>query len=78
MAANVVNASNPTHGEPDPAVHLHLCQRADGCGTESDVRGTTNRAKIRAVEINLLLDMNPGRSPVYTHLRTTAQLRNTR
>ena len=44
----------------------------------NDVRGIDNRGQIRAVEINLLVDMNPGKSPVYTHLRTTAQLRNTR
>ncbi len=30
------------------------------------------------MELNLLVDLNPGRSPVYTHMRTTAQLRNTR
>ena len=78
LAADVVNASNPSTTNPTP-LFTYIYYNDDGTlAHESDVRGTTSRAKIRAVELNLLLDMNPGRSPVYTHLRTTAQLRNTR
>jgi prepilin-type N-terminal cleavage/methylation domain-containing protein len=78
LASNVVNETTPSSASPTP-VFTYIYYNVDGSlARQSDVRGTTNRAKIRAVEMNLLLDLNPGRSPVYTHLRTTAQLRNTR
>lgn len=76
MASNVVNQTATTPATP---LFTYIYYNNDGTlAHESDVRGTTERARIRAVELNLLLDMNPGKSPVYTHLRTTAQLRNTR
>jgi hypothetical protein len=78
MVSNVVNMSNPSTDSPT-ALLTYASYEDDGTlDTAIDVRGTTERAQIRAVEINLLLDMNPGKSPVYTHLRATAQLRNTR
>lgn len=78
MVSNVVNMSNPSTASPT-ALFTYASYEDDGTlDTAIDVRGTTERAQIRAVEINLLLDMNPGKSPVYTHLRATAQLRNTR
>jgi prepilin-type N-terminal cleavage/methylation domain-containing protein len=78
MVENVVNASNPSTASPT-ALFTYASYGDDGTfDTAIDVRGTTERAQIRAVEINLLLDMKPGKAPVYTHLRSTAQLRNTR
>jgi hypothetical protein len=78
MASNVVNATTPSATSPT-ALFTYISYNADGTlAPQNDVRGTDNRAQIVAVEINLLLDLNPGKSPVYTHLRTTAQLRNTR
>jgi prepilin-type N-terminal cleavage/methylation domain-containing protein len=78
MVANVVNATNPSAASPT-ALFTYASYAADGTlDTAIDVRGSAERALIRATEINLLLDMNPGKSPVYTHLRSTAQLRNTR
>jgi prepilin-type N-terminal cleavage/methylation domain-containing protein len=78
MASNVVNATTPSATSPT-ALFTYISYNADGTlARQNDVRGTDNRAQILAVEINLLLDLNPGKSPVYTHLRTTAQLRNTR
>lgn len=35
-------------------------------------------ARISAVEIHLMVDLNPGKSPTYMDIRTTAQLRNQR
>jgi len=35
-------------------------------------------ARISAVEIHLMVDVNPGKSPSYMDIRTTAQLRNQR
>ncbi len=78
MVENVVNTANPSAASPT-ALFTYSSYGSDGnFVTASDVRGTTVRAQIRAVEINLLIDLNPGKSPVYTHLRSTAQLRNTR
>jgi prepilin-type N-terminal cleavage/methylation domain-containing protein len=44
----------------------------------NDVRGATERVKIIAVQIHLLVDLNPRHSPVYIDLMSTAQLRNQR
>ena len=78
MVENVVNTANPSTASPT-ALFTYASYGEDGTfDTAIDVRGTSARGQIRAVEINLLLDMNPGKSPVYTHLRATAQLRNTR
>jgi hypothetical protein len=40
--------------------------------------GDTNRGAIMAVQIHLLVDLNPGHSPAYIDLLTTAQPRNQR
>jgi hypothetical protein len=78
MVENVVNRSNPSAVSPT-ALFTYASYNDDGAfDTAIDVRSSTERSQVRAVEINLLLDMNPGKSPVYTHLRSTAQLRNTR
>jgi prepilin-type N-terminal cleavage/methylation domain-containing protein len=44
----------------------------------SDVRTADQRVKIIAVQIHLLIDLNPRHSPVYIDLMSTAQLRNQR
>ena len=79
LIKNVVNLSTPSTTSPTP-LFTYIYYGTDGhlVYDVHDVRGTQNRAQIRAVEINLLVDMNPGKSPVYWHMRTTAQLRNTR
>ncbi len=78
MVSDVVNRTNPSAAAPT-ALFRYTSYNDDGTfATAIDVRGTTERSQVKAVEINLLLDMNPGKSPVYTHLRSTAQLRNTR
>lgn len=40
--------------------------------------GDTETTGIRAVQIRVLVDLNPGKSPVYIDLKTTAQPRNMR
>jgi len=78
LVENVVNTANPSAASPT-ALFTYASYADDGTfDTAIDVRGSTERSQVRAVELNLLLDMNPGKSPVYTHLRSTAQLRNTR
>jgi prepilin-type N-terminal cleavage/methylation domain-containing protein len=53
----------------------------DGNGTmtwDSEVIGKDNRINIRAVNVHILVDLNPKAKPVYIDLMTTAQLRNQR
>lgn len=45
---------------------------------QSPVLGDQNRSNIIGVQIHVLADLNPGRSPVYMSLQTVAQLRNAR
>lgn len=79
VTGNVVNCVTPSAASPTP-VFTYIYYGADGTLATNvhDVRGTTNRSQVRAVGIDLLVDLNPGKSPVYTHLRSTAQLRNAR
>jgi len=78
MAPNLVNLSTPNATSPTP-LFTYIYYNADGTlARYGSVVGTEKRALIRAVEINMLIDYNPGKSPTYAHLRTTAQLRNTR
>ena len=35
-------------------------------------------ARVSAVQVHLMVDINPGKSPTYKDIRTTAQLRNQR
>jgi hypothetical protein len=51
---------------------------AGGLVQQSPVMGDTNRGAIMAVQIHLLVDLNPGHSPAYIDLLTTAQPRNQR
>jgi prepilin-type N-terminal cleavage/methylation domain-containing protein len=79
LAKNIVNLTSPSTTNPTP-LFTYIYYGADGALVTDDheVIGVDERAQIRAVEINLLIDMNPGKSPVYWHVRSTAQLRNTR
>lgn len=75
---DVVNYTTPSAGSPTD-LFQYIYYQADGSLTQSNkVLGTANRSQIRGVEMNLLVDLNPGKSPVHWHLRSTAQLRNTR
>ncbi len=78
MIEDVVNLSTPTTANPTELFSYIYYDSSGSLVHAHDVRGTQNRAQIRAVEFNLLVDLNPGKSPVYWHVRTTAQLRNTR
>ena len=78
LIKDVVNYTTPSAGTPTD-LFKYIYYQANGSLTQAnDVRGTANRAQIRAVEVNLLVDLNPGKSPVHWHVRSTAQLRNTR
>ena len=79
MIENVVNLSTPSTASPTELfTYIYYGANGNLVVNDHDVRGIEDRGQIRAVEFNLLVDTNPGKSPVYWHVRTTAQLRNTR
>lgn len=75
VVSNVVNG-------PDPANRVFRYLSVDAYGNPSWLTTipTTQAslALVSAVEIHLMVDLNPGRSPTYMDIRTTAQLRNQR
>jgi prepilin-type N-terminal cleavage/methylation domain-containing protein len=79
LVENVVNLSTPSTTSPTELfTYIYYGANGNLVVNDHDVRGIEYRGQIRAVEFNLLVDTNPGKSPVYWHMRTTAQLRNTR
>jgi len=62
---------------PSTPVFRHSRYLSDGSlEIQPSVLGTDNRNGIVAVEMRLLVDLNPSHSPVYADLVTTAQIRN--
>lgn len=77
MVANVVNNEQPQGGDPATPVFRYSRYLNDGSvDVQPAVYGTGNRSTILAVQIQLRVDLNPGNSPVFVDLKTTAQLRN--
>ena len=74
---NVVNCNNPSAANPT-SVFTYSYYDASGTYTTSDSPPDASITTIRAVHIRVLVDLNPGRSPVYMDLQTTAQPRNMR
>lgn len=73
VVANVVNG-------PATPVFRYLSVDAYGTPTELTTIPTSQAAlaSVSAVEIHLQVDLNPGESPTYMDIKTTAQLRNQR
>ena len=71
MATNVVNS-------PSAPVFTYLVY--DGLGNQVPMTTVTGSAmqSILSVEIHVITDLNPGKSPNYFDLRTAAQPRNLR
>lgn len=79
IVENVVNWSqaDPVNGTLRTSVFRYSFYDAYGVyGTVSPM--TQSTALIRAVQIRVQVDLNPGKSPVYMDLKTTAQPRNMR
>jgi prepilin-type N-terminal cleavage/methylation domain-containing protein len=76
VVANVVNDQIPK-GSSTP-VFTYVVY--DGTGTQVPMTTVTGSAmqEILSVEIRVITDVNPGKSPVYFDLRTAAQPRNLR
>ena len=76
LVKNVVNDKVPSTASPT-SLFSYSYYEADGdLVQDTRVLGTENRRRVVSVQINLLVDLNPARSPIYTELQTSAQLRN--
>lgn len=75
MASNVVNGKVPSTGDPTP---LFSYQYLDAGGNVQTASAVADTSKIRTVEIHIIADLDPGRSPQYMDLISTAQPRNQR
>jgi prepilin-type N-terminal cleavage/methylation domain-containing protein len=81
VAPHVVNGiiADPNAGTSTTDLFRYSTYNASGFLTQqSPVLGDTARSGIMAVQIHLLVDLNPGHSPAYIDLLTTAQPRNQR
>ena len=76
LVKNVVNDKVPSTASPT-SLFSYSYYEADGdLVQDTRVLGTENRRRVVSVQINLLVDLNPAHSPIYTELQTSAQLRN--
>jgi len=84
IVSNVVNDTDPATGllytDPDSGTPLFEYNYYDSAGALQSVRSITgaDRQDIIAVQLRLLVDLNPVKAPVFADLRGTAQLRNAR
>lgn len=75
VLANVVNYTDPDH--PVPWFDYNYYDSAGVLQSANALYGADRQAII-AVQLRLLVDLDPTRAPVYADLRGTAQLRNAR
>ena len=75
VASDVVNFTDPDH--PTPLFDYNYYDSAGVLHSAHALYGA-DRLAIVAVQLRLLVDLNPTRAPVYADLRGTAQLRNAR
>lgn len=79
IVENVVNWSQADSVNLTPRTSIFRYSFYDGDGVYRTVSPMTqSTALIRAVQIRVQVDLNPGKSPVYMDLKTTAQPRNMR
>lgn len=75
LSKNVVDDQMPSANHPTP-VFEYSRYLADGTLDVQPFIYSPDRKDIVAVQIHLLVDLNPKRAPTYVDLVTTAQLRN--
>jgi len=80
VVKNVVNAGQPdtVNHTTTTSVFRYWTYDAQGNYGSVDSVPDTGPGTVRAVDIHVLVDLNPGHSPVYMDLQTTAQPRNMR
>ena len=76
IVKNVVNDKVLSGGVATPVFRYSSYLSNGQIDVQPVVLGTDDRNAIVAVEIHLLVDLNPLHSPVYADLVTTAQVRN--
>lgn len=76
LVDHVVNDKVPSVGSPTPLFRYSYYAVDGSLVQNTTVLGTTNRSGVVSVQFNLLVDVNPLHSPIYTEFQTTAQLRN--
>jgi prepilin-type N-terminal cleavage/methylation domain-containing protein len=76
LVKDVVNDKVPSVGSPTPLFHYSYYETDGDLVQSTTVLGAANRRSVVSVQFNLLVDLNPAHSPVYTEFQTTAQLRN--
>jgi len=77
IVKNVVNYDSTTASQP-ALFDYSFVDSSGEIQMSPYVYTTANRSRILNVQIHLLVDLNPGHSPVYADLQTSAQLRNQR
>jgi type II secretory pathway pseudopilin PulG len=75
VARNVVNSIVPSTSDPTP---LFRYSYVDGNGDLQTTTTMSDPTRILTVQIRILADLNPGHSPIYMDLISTAQPRNLR
>ena len=75
LARNIVNSVTPDTSNPTP---LFRYSYVDGNGDLQTTTTMSDPTRILTVQIRILADLNPGHSPIYMELISTAQPRNLR
>lgn len=75
VARNIVNSVTPSASNPTP---LFKYTYVDGNGDLQTTTTMSDPTRILTVQIRILADLNPGHSPIYMDLISTAQPRNLR
>ena len=77
LTKNISNV-NAKPGQPKALFTYTFYDSAGLLRTEDILTGDINRQGVQTVQIHLLVDLNPSKSPVYADLLAAAQLRNQR
>jgi prepilin-type N-terminal cleavage/methylation domain-containing protein len=75
LVGHVVNDIIPSTDSPTPLFRYSYYE-TDGDLVQATSISGVDRGRVVSVQINLMVDLNPARSPIYTEFQTTAQLRN--
>jgi len=75
MASHVVNGVTPSSSNPTPVFRYTYI---DSAGATQMAHSVTDTGSIVTVQIRIIADLNPGKSPEYIDLNSTVQPRNQR
>lgn len=76
ICAHVVNDAEPSTSNPTPLFQYASFNASGNVDLENIETSSTARANVMSVQLHLLVDLNPGHSPTYMDLASSAQLRN--